>query len=263
MNSPDLERRRMRNGEWATSTAGLCRSYLQTNLVILPKNEAEHFAAFAAKNPKACPVIEEMPPGVYTPESAPSADIRTDLPKYRVYRDGKLAEKRSDIQSLWKDDFVTFLIGCSFTFEEALVQGGIPLRHIEEQKNVAMYRTTRPAEEAGPFSGPLVVSMRPVKTGDVQKAAEITRKYPEVHGGPVHAGNPEEIGITSIESPDYGEAVEIKEDEVPVFWACGVTPQAALLNAELPLVITHEPGCMFITDWTYEDLQKRNKRQGL
>lgn len=260
MSTPDSERRRIRNGEWKESTAGLCQGFLQTNLVILPREEAEHFAVFAAKNPKACPVIEKMPPGVYAPESAPSADIRTDLPMYRVYRNGKLAEKRADIESLWEDDFVAFLIGCSFTFEEALVQGGIPLRHIQQKKNVAMYRTSKPAEGAGPFQGPLVVSMRPVKRDQVGKAAGITKKYPEVHGGPIHAGNPEEIGITSLDNPDYGDAVEIKEDEVPVFWACGVTPQAALLSAELPLVITHEPGCMFITDWTYEELQERKNK---
>ncbi|WP_210237241.1 putative hydro-lyase [Alteribacter natronophilus] len=254
MRTPSRIRGEIRSGAWNTPTTGVCSDYLQTNLVVMPKIYAADFQEYAKLNPKPCPVLEQLPPGSWSPVLAPDADIRKDLPGYRVYRNGALTDRLTSIEELWQDDFVSFLIGCSFTFEDALVTEGVPLRHITENKNVAMYKTSIDTEPAGPFGGEMVVSMRPVRKDKVILAYEITGRFPKVHGAPVHAGDPERIGIADLNRPDYGEAVEVRHDEVPVFWACGVTPQEAILQARLPIVITHEPGHMFVTDKKYDEL---------
>jgi uncharacterized protein YcsI (UPF0317 family) len=239
----------MRRGEWDRPTAGLAPGYTQANLVVLPEADAFAFLRFCLRNPKPCPVLEVTEPGSPEPaELAPGADLRTDLPRYRVWRDGELAEETTTIEEHWRDDLVSFLIGCSFTFERALEEAGLPLRHVEQGVNVPMYRTSRPTRPAGPFSGPLVVSMRPMTPEQAIRATEITARYASVHGAPVHAGDPAAIGIEDLARPDYGDPVEIRPGEVPVFWACGVTPQAVAAASRPELMITHAPGHMFVTD---------------
>jgi uncharacterized protein YcsI (UPF0317 family) len=247
--SPAAVREAIRRGQWTGPTAGLAPDYVQANLVVLPEADAFDFLRFCLRNPKPCPVLEVCDPGSPVPaELAPEADLRTDLPGYRVWRSGELADERDEVASLWRDDLVAFLIGCSFTFERALLAAGLPVRHAEQRVNVPMYRTSRDCVPAGRFSGPLVVSMRPMTPSQALLAAEITANYPEVHGAPVHAGDPAELGIADIAEPDYGDAVEIREGEIPVFWACGVTPQAAAVASRPELMITHAPGHMFVTD---------------
>lgn len=239
----------IRQKEINGSTAGLAKGYTQANLVILKKELAYDFLLFSQRNPKSCPILEVTDIGSYIPRLiANGADIRTDLPAYRIYRDGILHEEVTDIKSYWEEDMVAFLIGCSFTFESALIDHGIPIRHIEENSNVPMYITNIPCEEAGMFSGPMVVSMRPMKRQDAIRAIEITSRFPSVHGSPVHVGEPSDIGIKCIDKPDFGDRVTIYEDEVPVFWACGATPQAVAMESKPSLMITHSPGCMFISD---------------
>ncbi len=236
-------------------TSGLAPGYVQANLAVLPKEYAFDFLLFCQRNPKPCPLIEVTEPGQREAStSSPGSDIRTDLPAYRVYRDGVLDQEISDISELWRDDLVSFLLGCSFTFEEALIQSSIPLRHIQQGKNVSMYITNIPTTPAGIFSGPMVVSMRPVHKSKVVKTVQVTSRYPNVHGAPVHIGDPGHIGIEDISRPDYGDPVEIKEDETPVFWACGVTPQAVAVKSKPSLMITHAPGHMFVTDLLNENL---------
>ena len=238
-----------RAGTLACPTAGLAPGFVQGNLVIVPNAVAADFGKFCQRNPKPCPVIgvtEVGQPNV--PALGTDLDLRTDVPRYRVWRDGSLAEELTDISHLWRDDLVGFVLGCSFTFEDALTAAGIPLKHLAARKNVAMYRTNVACEPAGPFAGPLAVSMRPLAAADAQRAIEITARFPLAHGAPVHVGDPKVIGINNISSPDYGDAVEIEPDELPVFWACGVTPQAAMVNAKMPFAITHAPGCMLLTD---------------
>jgi len=240
-----------RDGRLADQTSGCAPGFAQANLVIVPQSAASEFLLFCQRNPKPCPVLEVTEPGEYRPSRlAPDADLRTDIPRYRVWRDGVLAEERADISELWQPDFVSFLIGCSFTFEAALIEAGIPVRHIEAGCNVSMYRTNRPCEPAGRFSGPLVVSMRPMSPAHAFEAVRVTSRYPGVHGAPVHCGDAGALGIADIGRPDFGDAVEIRPGETPVFWACGVTPQCALVAAQLPIAITHAPGCMFVTDLT-------------
>jgi uncharacterized protein YcsI (UPF0317 family) len=247
--SPAAVRAAIRSGEWTGPTAGLAPAYVQANLVVLPEADAFDFLRFCLRNPKPCPVLEVCEPGSPEPvRHAPGADLRTDLPGYRVWRDGELAEERADVLALWRDDLVAFLIGCSFTFERALLADGLPVRHIEQGGNVPMYRTSRACEPAGRFSGPLVVSMRPMTPPQALRAAEITARYPEVHGAPVHAGDPSALGIADLAAPDYGDPVEVREGEIPVFWACGVTPQAAAVASRPELMITHAPGHMFVSD---------------
>jgi uncharacterized protein YcsI (UPF0317 family) len=239
----------IRKGEFRGSTAGLAPGVAQANLVVLPTTEAADFHAFCLANPKPCPLLEMTAPGDPVPHSlAPTADLRTDLPRYRVYRDGVLAEERTEISGLWRDDLVAFLIGCSFTFERALLEAGVPVRHVELGRNVPMYRTNRLCVPAGRFHGPLVVSMRPIPAALVPEATAITEAYPQMHGGPIHAGDPAILGIGDLSAPDYGDAVPVREGELPVFWACGVTPQAVALASKVPFMITHSPGHMFITD---------------
>ncbi|WP_394790250.1 putative hydro-lyase [Rhodoferax sp.] len=237
-----------RSGQFAQPTAGCAPGFIQANMMIVPQAQAFDFLLFCQRNPKACPLVEVLGPGQLEPACAPGANIATDLPGYRVYRDGVFAEERADISALWQGNFVTFLIGCSFSFESAVMQAGIPLRHVEQGRNVAMYRTNLACTPAGIFQGPMVVSMRPIKSRDVAKVVEVSGRFPLAHGTPVHIGNPEAIGIHDLAQPDYGDAVEILADEIPVFWACGVTPQAVAQASCLPLCITHAPGKMFVTD---------------
>lgn len=238
----------IRNEEITTPTAGMCGGYAQANLVILPKKYAEDFKEFARKNPKPCPILEvvEGTPDIH--DMGEGANIVTDIPKYFIYRNGVKTEEVYNASEYWQDDSVAFLIGCSFSFEEALIKAGIEVRHIAMGCNVPMFKTNIQCESAGVFSGPMVVSMRPMTPENAKIAKEITDRYPNVHGGPVQIGDPEKIGIKDVMKPDYGDPVEIREGEIPVFWACGVTPQAAIENAKLPLVITHAPGHMYITD---------------
>lgn len=251
----DAVRRVCRSGEFTGQTSGLAPGFAQANLVILPRRFADDFLEFCTRNPKPCPLLERTEAGNTSPKQlAPEADIRTDLPRYRVWEAGRLVEEPTDIRDRWRDDFVSFLIGCSFTFEAALMKAGIPVRHVELGVNVPMYRTNVACAPAGPFGGPLVVSMRPLKPADVDRAVEITSRYPNVHGAPVHVGSPGEIGIADLSRPDFGDAVPVADDEVPVFWACGVTPQVAIMEARPSIAITHSPGCMFVTDVQDEDL---------
>lgn len=238
----------IREGKITVPTAGMCAGYAQANLVILPRTYAEDFKEFARKNPKPCPILEIMDGSPLVHDMGEGANIVTDIPKYFIYKNGVKTDEVTDASAYWEDDFVGFLIGCSFSFEEALLKAGIDVRHISQGCNVPMFKSNIPCEPAGVFEGPVVVSMRPMTPEDAKKAKEITDKYPNVHGGPIQIGNPEEIGIKDINHPDYGDAVEIREGEIPVFWACGVTPQAAVENAKPPIVITHAPGYMFITD---------------
>jgi uncharacterized protein YcsI (UPF0317 family) len=222
---------------------------VQGNLAILPRDWAEDFLRFCQANPKPCPVLGVSDAGSpHVPVLGADLDIRTDLPRYRVWRDGVLADEPTDVRSIWRDDLVSFVIGCSFSFEEALLQADVPLRHIERNCNVAMYRTSIQTQRAGRFHGPLVVSMRPLKPADAIRAVQITTRLPSVHGAPVHLGFPEAIGIADIGKPDYGDALPVEPGELPVFWACGVTPQAAIAAARPPFAITDAPGAMLATD---------------
>jgi uncharacterized protein YcsI (UPF0317 family) len=223
--------------------------HAQANMIILPRDWAYDFLLYAARNPKPCPILDVTETGDPEPRLiAPGADVRTDLPKYRIWENGELTGEPTDIKSFWRDDLVAFMIGCSFSFESALLQAGIPIRHIEENVNVPMYLTNIPCKPAGRFSGSMVVSMRPVPHAQAVKAATCTAMFPSVHGAPVHMGAPSVIGIEDINMPDFGDAVTVKEGEIPVFWACGVTPQAAVMKSKPPFAITHAPGHMFITD---------------
>ncbi|WP_068673334.1 putative hydro-lyase [Oceanobacillus sp. Castelsardo] len=247
-------RQQIRTAEWKKPTSGLAPGYTQANLVILPKKYAYDFLLFSMRNPKSCPLIEVTDVGSPVPKkTTPTGDLRTDVPKYRIYKDGEFVEEVTDISSYWQDDFVSFLIGCSFTFEKPLLDNGIPIRYIEEGKNVSMYRTNIPCESAGVFQGPMVVSMRPMKPDEAIRATQITSRFPSVHGAPIHIGDPSLIGIKNINNPDFGDSVTIHEGEVPVFWGCGVTPQAVVMASKPELVITHAPGHMFITDMKEEE----------
>lgn len=242
-------------GEFTGPTCGQAPGFTQANLVILPEADAWEFLLFCQKNPKPCPLLEMTEPGVTAPpRCAPGADLRTQLPRYRIWRNGELFDSPTDILEHWRDDFVSFVIGCSFTFEDALLRAGIPVRHIQLGLNVAMYRTSIPCQPAGRFSGPMVVSMHPMKPADAIRAVQVTSRYPAVHGAPVHIGFPEDIGIFDLGKPDYGDPTPICQGELPVFWACGVTPQAVIQHARPEIVITHSPGCMFITDLLDESL---------
>lgn len=238
-----------RSGALDVPTAGLAPGYVQGNLAILPRDYAEEFLRFCQANPKPCPLLGVSEAGSPTiPLLGADLDIRTDIPRYRVWRDGALVDEPRDLKTVWRDDLMSFVIGCSFSFEEALAQAGVPLRHIELGSNVPMYRTNVQTQRAGRFHGPLVVSMRPMKPADAIRAVQITSRLPAVHGAPVHLGFPEAIGIKDLAKPDYGDAVPVAADELPVFWACGVTPQATIAAARPPFAITHAPGFMLVTD---------------
>ena len=245
--SPVQARTRFRAG-LSVPTAGWSAGYAQANLIAVPRDYAYELLLFAQRNPKACPVLDVLEPGNRSGPLLPDGDIRTDLPAYRVYVDGELVAEPSDVVEFWTDDLVAFAIGCSFTFEAALQDSGVPVRHIEQGRNVPMYRTNRMCRPAGRMSGPLVVSMRPVAPEQVADAVRITSRYPSVHGAPVHVGDPAALGIADLAAPDFGDPVDIQPAEIPVFWACGVTPQAAVMQTRPPLAIGHAPGHMLITD---------------
>lgn len=243
------ERRRIRAGIFRGPTAGLAPGNVQANLVILPKALADDFLRFAQANPKPCPVLAVSEPGdPRLPVLGEDLDIRTDLPKYRVWRHGQLVEEPGEVHHVWRDDLVSFALGCSFSFEQALAEEGIELRHMTCGSNVPMYRTNIRCVPAGAFGGPLVVSMRPLRPADAIRAIQITSRFPSVHGAPVHIGLPDAIGIADLARPDFGDSVPVHDGELPVFWACGVTPQAVIAEAEPEFCITHAPGSMLITD---------------
>ena len=255
MLNPSGVRAAIRKGKWDRPTTGIALGYAQANLVILPHKYALDFFLFCQRNPKPCPILEVLEPGEYRPDFlAAKADVRTDAPKYNVYIKGRLEESLQSIKELWRDDFVTFFLGCSLSFEEAMIRAGISVRHVEEDKNVPMYITNIQCRPAGIFRGPMVVTMRPVQPEKIVRAVQITSRYAYVHGGPVHIGDPGSIGIKSLGKPDFGDPVKVMKSEVPVFWACGVTPQTALMAAKPDICITHAPGHMFITDILNEEL---------
>ena len=248
-------RKLIRQGVWHSHTSGLASDHVQGNVVILPEAQACDFLRYCQRNPKPCPLLAVSEPGqAQLPSLGADIDICTDLPRYRVWRDGAVVDEPTDISALWRDDLVTFVLGCSFSFEQALLEAGLPLRHIEQGKNVAMYRSNIQTERAGIFHGPMVVSMRPMTAAAAIRAVQVTSRFPNVHGAPVHLGDPAAIGITDLAAPDYGDAVAVMDDEIPVFWACGVTPQAALVQARPAFCITHAPGAMLITDLLNQQL---------
>ena len=247
--SPAEVRAAIRKGDIDFPTAGMSRGYAQANLIILPPEYAADFEEFAKLNPYPCPILEIIKGTPETHDMGEGGNICSDIPRYRIYRDGVWDGKEiTDVTEYWKEGYVGFLIGCSFSFEEALMAAGIEVRHIATGRNVPMYKTNIQTVKAGPFEGPMVCSMRPMTPENAQKAYDITVKMPNVHGAPVHMGDAAEVGVADVMKPDYGEAVDIYEGEIPVFWPCGVTPQAAVENAKPPIAITHAPGHMFITD---------------
>jgi uncharacterized protein YcsI (UPF0317 family) len=232
----------------AYPTAGWAAGFTQTNLIAVPEDWAYDLLLFCQRNPRPCPVLDVSDPGDPTTPLAPGADLRSDLPRYRVWENGSLAGEASDVSGRWRTDLVAFSIGCSFTFETALAEEGVPLRHVDQGRNVSMYVTNRPCRPAGRLHGPLVVSMRQIPAERVDDVVRISGAMPAVHGAPVHVGDPEALGITDLGRPDFGEAVKAQPGDVPVFWACGVTPQAALMCSRPPFAITHAPGYMFVSD---------------
>jgi uncharacterized protein YcsI (UPF0317 family) len=245
--TPAQAREQFRTGKVST-TEGWAPGFTQANLVVLSTADAYDFLLFAQRNPKPCPILDVTDPGEPHTILAPDADLRTDLPRYRVWRHGELTDEPTEISQLWSHDLVAFLIGCSFTFEAALQQAGVPLRHLEQGRTVPMYRASTETRPAGRFHGPLVVSMRPIPAALVATAVRVTGSVPAVHGAPVHVGAPEALGIADLDKPDYGDQVDPHPGDIPVFWACGVTPQAVLTESKIPFAITHAPGHMFITD---------------
>jgi uncharacterized protein YcsI (UPF0317 family) len=245
--SPAQARALFRAGTIAP-TSGWAAGHTQANLIAVPANWAYDVLLFAHRNPQPCPVLDVTDPGSATTVLAPTADLRTDLPRYRVWEHGQLVDQPTDVTDRWRNDLVTFLIGCSFTFETALAQAGVTLRHLEQTRNVAMYLTNRQCRPAGRLHGRLVVSMRPLPTHQVNTAIRISRHMPAVHGAPVHTGNPAALGITDLDHPDFGDPPNSAPGDVPLFWACGVTTQTALMASRPPFAITHTPGHMFITD---------------
>ncbi len=246
---PSEVRKLIRSKEITTQTSGMCAGYAQANLVILPKDLAFDFLLFTQRNPRPCPVLEVTDVGSRSINIvADHADVATDFPRYRIYEKGVMTGEYTDVEAFWRDDLVSFLIGCSFSFEAEMLEVGIPVRQIEENRNVPMYNTNIPCTPAGIFHGNMVVSMRPIPYDQVVKAVNVTAAMPRVHGAPIHIGDPSVIGIQDINQPDYGDSVTIKPGEVPVFWPCGVTPQNVIMNTKPDFVITHAPGHMFITD---------------
>lgn len=245
--SPKEQRLRFRNNLDIGSTGGMCEGFVQANLAIIPKEYAFEFLLFCQRNLKPCPLVDVLEPGIFTPNIA-DADIRTDLPRYNIYKSGELVDNVPDIKSIWQDDFVTFLIGCSYTFERALIAEGIEMLHQKTNQIPGVYVTNIPCEKVGMFGGPVVVSMRPIRKENLVKVVEVTARYPHTHGTPIHIGDPSVIGIEDITKPKYGEHIEFSDDYVPVFWACGVTPQEVALQSKPSTMITHDCGLMFISD---------------
>jgi uncharacterized protein YcsI (UPF0317 family) len=251
-------RRQARSGELTGPTPGLALGYVQANLAIVLRDFAFDFLLFCQRNPQPCPLLDVTDPGCPEPRyAAPGADLRTDVPRYCAYRYGELIDEPTDLFGWWRDDLVGFFLGCSFTFENALMKAGIPVRHVEQGCNVPMYRTNIACRPAGIFAGPMVVSMRPLTPAQVETATRICKRFPLAHGVPVHVGDPASIGITDINRPDFGDPVEIRKGEEPVFWACGATPQAVAMQARPSLLLTHKPGHMFVTDLRDTDLEVR------
>ena len=259
--TPAQVRAAIRRGEIDFPTAGMCAGYAQANLVILPPEYAADFEEYTRLNPFPCPVLEIVKGSPITHAMGEGASLVTDIPRYRVYENGVFTKELTDASAYWKEGYVGFLIGCSFSFEEALLAAGIPVRHIEQGCNVPMFKTSIATKKAGPFEGPMVCSMRPMTPEQARRAYEITAAMPNVHGAPVQICHPEAIGVADVMKPDYGDPVEIREGEIPVFWPCGVTPQAAVENAKPPIVITHAPGHMFITDIRNADLNDYLERR--
>jgi uncharacterized protein YcsI (UPF0317 family) len=255
MNPAREARLAIRSGAHRGHTAGLAPGFVQGNLCIVPREHAADFRAFCEKNPKPCPLLGVSAPGDFRlPALGEDLDLRTDVPGYRIFKDGVRQADVPDLLELWQKDLVAFILGCSFSFEEALMKAGLRLRYVEQKKNVPMYRTSVDTAPSGPFRGKLVVSMRPFTPADAIRAIEITSRYPRVHGSPVHLGDPSLIGIDDLKKPWAGDPTEVREDELPLFWACGVTPQSVALEAKLPLCITHVPGHMLVTDLTNASL---------
>lgn len=247
--SIDVVRAAIRAGNYTRHTAGLGRGLLQCNLVILPARDADAFRGFCVANAQACPLVGLSEPGVpHIPPLGETIDLRTDVPRYNIYRDGAHDGQVFDLLTLWEDDWVAFALGCSFTFERALIEAGIAMRHVEQDRTVPMYVTNKPTVSSGPFGGTLVVSMRPIKEADVDKVREISSRYPLAHGAPVQVGEPTMLGIEDLDRPNWGDRIDVLAGEVPVFWACGVTPQVAIRTARPSICVTHAPGSMLITD---------------
>jgi uncharacterized protein YcsI (UPF0317 family) len=252
--SPKKLRELIRGREWTQPTSGLCPGRIQANLVMMPQNQAFDFLLFCVRNPKPCPILDVLEPGRFEPAIAPGADLRTDLPRYRVWANGRLEGEVGDVSALAGDGMVSFLLGCSFSFENAMLAAGLPVRNIEEGRNVSMYVTDRRCRPAGPFTSNLVVTMRPMTPAQAVRAVQVTTRFHLTHGAPVHMGDPGAIGITDLGRPEFGDPVTIRPGEVPVFWACGVTSQLAATSVPIPRVITHAPGYMFVSDLKDEDL---------
>lgn len=252
--TPAQVRQYVRDGIIDFPTAGMAAGYAQANLVIMPQLYARDFREWIRQNPQACPLLETIKRTPLTKTIASHANICTDIPRYRIYENGRFTKEITDASQFWQLDMVGFLIGCSFSFEEALTNAGIEIRHLTEKHNVPMYKTNIMTSPFGRFKGPMVVSMRPMTPQKARLAYQITAKMPNVHGAPIQIGDPKAIGITDLAHPDYGDPDTIKPGEVPVFWPCGVTPQAVIENAKLPLVITHAPGHMFVTDIKNDEL---------
>lgn len=252
--SPAQLRQLIRNGKWNAPTSGAASGYLQANLVMLPAEEAFNFLLFCVRNPKPCPILDVLEPGQVEPIIARGADLRTDLPKYKIFENGEFKAEVEEVSDFFHERMVCFLLGCSFSFENAMLAAGLPIRNMEEGKNVSMYITNKPCIPAGPFSAKLVVTMRPMTPEQAVRAVQVTTRFHLTHGAPVHLGDFEKIGISNLDQPDFGDPVTIRSGEIPVFWACGVTSQLAATSAPLSRVITHAPGHMFVSDLRDEDL---------
>lgn len=255
---PDISAKELRNlirsGQWNKPTSGSASGYLQANLVMLPAQAAFHFLLFCVRNPKPCPILDVLEPGQVEPIIAPGADLRTDLPRYKIFENGEFKSDAEDVSDYFSDEMVSFLLGCSFSFENAMLAAGLPIRNMEEGKNVSMYVTDQKCIPAGPFSAQLVVTMRPMTPRQAIRATQVTTRFHLTHGAPVHLGDPAEIGIRDLNAPEFGDPVTVHPTEIPVFWACGVTSQLAVTSAPLSRVITHAPGHMFVSDLRDEDL---------
>jgi uncharacterized protein YcsI (UPF0317 family) len=246
--TPAEFRKKIASGEFNAPTAGYCDGFVQANMLVLPGKYAGHFEEFARANAAPVPVLETVRGGYHTSVLADGANLLNELPSYDIFENGERVARVPDMEKYYTEDMVFFLIGCSFSFEARMVQEGIPLRHMAQKINVAMYDTSLPLTPVDIFHGNMVVSMRPIRRDLVAKACVVTSHFPKTHGMPVQVGYPEMIGIKDIARPDYGDPVEIKADEIPVFWACGVTPQNVLRSIKIPFAITHSPGNMFVSD---------------
>ncbi|MEM9062426.1 MAG: putative hydro-lyase [Pseudomonadota bacterium] len=250
-------RREIRASRYRGQTAGFAPGNLQANLAILGDGFADEFHEFCRINAQPCPLVGVSGRGDPRMPMLGDIDIRTDIPSYNIYRHGTLEGSVPDISELWTDDMVAFALGCSFTFERALADAGIRMKHIEQNRTVPMYKTNIALKSVGPFSGGMVVSMRPIPRDQVDLAISVTSQYPHAHGAPVHVGEGDAIGVGDIGAPDWGETAEFGEGDVAVFWACGVTPQNVLTEARPPICITHTPGRMLVTDITEDEAKAR------